>query len=324
MKITAFVSHHDCPRHDTGWNHPDHQGRLPAVVRAVYKDMVALWEPLLEVEAVPAQAEDLLLVHTPEHVARVRAAAARAAADGAIGEVDGVPVSGATWDAALAAAGAGMTAADVVMRGEARNAFCLVRPSGRGASSDAAGQFGFFNNAAILARHLRRRAGVNLVLVIDVGIRPSATAEVLAGDEGIDVISIHQHPQSFPSPEAGDGASVPASVDGAEGLRSVALPPGSSGVDVDAALRDALASVAPGESPDFVIVSLGLDVLEGDPLGQLAVTADEVYAITRTIRDFADARGAGRVVSLLEGGYGPNLPRAVVQHLRGLTGLERA
>jgi acetoin utilization deacetylase AcuC-like enzyme len=319
VKTTAFVSHHDCPRHDTGWNHPDHQGRLPAVVRAVYSDMVALFEPLLEMEAVPASVDDLLLVHTPEHVRRVREAAERAAVGGAIGEVDGVPVSAATWDAALAAAGAGITAADAVLRGEARNAFCLVRPSGRGASADSAGEFGFFNNVAILARHLRRRAGLSRVLVVDVGIRPPATAGVLAGDDGVEFISIHQHPQIFPSPEAATTAP-----DGPDPARWIALPPGSGGSEVDAALRDALASVVQTESPGAVILGLGLQVLDGDPLGQLAVQPDEVHGLTATLRGWADEHAGGRVVSVLEGGYGGGTGQAVVQHLRALVGLERA
>src|SRR5215213_5952298 len=64
VKVTAYVSHEDCSRHDTGWSHPDHQGRLPAVTRAVYRDMVALYEPLLQVEALPATEPQLLRVHT--------------------------------------------------------------------------------------------------------------------------------------------------------------------------------------------------------------------------------------------------------------------
>jgi acetoin utilization deacetylase AcuC-like enzyme len=318
LKITAFVSHHDCPRHDTGWNHPDHQGRLPAVVRAVYRDMPALFEPLLEVEAVPASVDDLLLVHTPEHVRRVRETAARAEVEGAILEMDGVPVSGATWDAALAAAGAGITAADAVLRGDARNAFCLVRPSGRGASADSAGEFGFFNNVAVLARHLRLRVGLARVLVIDLGIRPAATAGILAWDEGIDFISIHQHPQAFPAPE-----DLPGPPPGIDAARWIALAPGSGGAAVEEALWSALDPVSQGSSPDVVIVGLGLQVLDGDPLGQLAVQPDEIYSLTAMLRAWVDERVSGRLISLLEGGFGPNVGRAVVQHLRGLAGLER-
>ncbi|HEX8829770.1 MAG TPA: hypothetical protein VF705_01305, partial [Longimicrobium sp.] len=93
-KITAFVSHEDVPRHDTGWSHPDHQGRIPAIARAVYKDMLTLFEPMLELSAVPATDEDLRLVHSAEYVRRVREAAGGAGAQ--VAELDGVRLSGAS------------------------------------------------------------------------------------------------------------------------------------------------------------------------------------------------------------------------------------
>ncbi|HEX6909381.1 MAG TPA: hypothetical protein VF142_03250, partial [Longimicrobium sp.] len=158
--LTAFVSHEDASRHDTGWNHPDHQGRLPAIVRAVQRDMVALWEPLRQMEAVPATEADLLLVHTPAYVARVRGRALESAREERTLELGGVPVSGASWDAALASVGAALTAVDAVLDGSVRNAFALARPPGRGAAADAPGEFSLFNTVAIAARHLRARRGV--------------------------------------------------------------------------------------------------------------------------------------------------------------------
>src|SRR5262249_33752129 len=137
LKVTAYVSHEDFSRHDTGWNHPDHQGRLPAITRAVYRDMVALWEPLLQLDGAHVSEEDLLRVHTPRYVDDVRRTAIAAAAEGRPLELGGVPVSGASWDAATAAAGSVIVAVDAVMRGDARNAFVPARPPGRGATPDA-------------------------------------------------------------------------------------------------------------------------------------------------------------------------------------------
>src|SRR5205085_1537322 len=135
----------DCSRHDTGWNHPDHQGRLPAVTRAVYRDMVALFDPLLQIEGMPAAEAELLRVHTRRYVDDVRRTAIAAAAEGRPLELGGVPVSGASWDAALAAAGCAVTAADVVLRGDVRNAFAPSRPPGRGARADEPGEHSLFN-----------------------------------------------------------------------------------------------------------------------------------------------------------------------------------
>jgi acetoin utilization deacetylase AcuC-like enzyme len=316
---TAFVSHEDSSRHDTGWNHPDHQGRLPAIVRAVQRDMVALWEPLQQMEAVPAAEADLLLVHTPEHVARVRDRAMESAREERTLELGGVPVSGASWDAALASVGAALTAADAVLDGGARNAFALARPPGRGALADAPGEFSLFNTVAIAARHLRARRGVGRVLVVAWGAHaPVALARLLAeaGDDGVRLISIHQHPQSFPDPlPADDHPPIPGA----------ALLPGSTGDEVAAALRDALDAVPADEAPDFVLLSAGFDILAADSRGALAVRPDEVYAITTVLREWVDARAGGRLVSVLEGGYAAaETARAVIQHLHALAAIDPA
>jgi acetoin utilization deacetylase AcuC-like enzyme len=316
VKVTAFVSHEDCPRHDTGWEHADHQGRLPGIVRAVYKDMVALFDPLLELEAVPASADDLLLVHTPEHVDRVRAAAADAEVAGAIGSVDGVRLSGASWDAALAAAGAGITAGRAVVAGDARNAFCLVRPAGRDATADHAAEFSLFNNVAIAARHLRA-SGVARVLVLDVGIRPPAAARIIGGGDGISYVSLHQQ-------QAGDGiaSATPAGIPGA---RWIELAAGTDGDALARAVTSALEAIPSTELPDVVVLALDLGILEGDPFGAFAVRPDDLHPLTVAVRGWADARAGGRLVSILDGGYARGgLGRAVVQHLRGLAGLEPA
>lgn len=318
MKITAFVSHEDCSRHDTGWSHPDHQGRLPAIVRAVQRDMVALWDPVLQLEATPATVDDIRLVHTAGHVARVQdQAVASAEGEGTL-DLDGVPVSGASWDAALASAGAALTAVEAVARAEVRNAFALARPPGAGASANGPGGFGLFNNVAIAARHLRERLGVGRVLVVSWGVRtPLALARLLADDDGIGLISIHQHPLSFPSPDA--SAAEHPEVAGA------ALPPGSGGDEFAEALREALAAIPRAESPEFVLLAAGFDILDADPVGQLAVEPDEVHGITLTLREWADERAGGRLVSVLEGGYAAaETARAVVQHLRALAGLPAA
>src|SRR5690625_7528542 len=74
MKPTSLVMHSDCGLHDTGWGHPEHKGRLPAVVKAIYEDTPALLEVMLQEEAVPVEETDILRVHTPGHLERIRRA----------------------------------------------------------------------------------------------------------------------------------------------------------------------------------------------------------------------------------------------------------
>ncbi|HEX8245872.1 MAG TPA: hypothetical protein VF541_20325, partial [Longimicrobium sp.] len=163
---------------------------------------------------------------------------------------------------------------------------------------------------AIAARHLRERHGSSRVLIVAWGARPAdVIREVVAGDPGIGVISIHQ--------ERADAATEPHRADRA-------VPAQCGGAAFGEALRDALNVVAPEDAPDFVLLSAGFDILAGDPLGGLAVTPREVHDLTSTLLEWADARAGGRLVSILEGGYGPALGDAVVQHLRALAGLPAA
>jgi len=314
-KVTAFVSHEDTPRHDTGWNHPDHQGRIPAIARAVYKDMLTLFEPLLELSATPATDEDLLLVHTPEHVARVREAAARAGSH--VVELDGVRLSGASDEAARASVGGALTALEAVLAGDVRNAFVLARPPGRDALADSAAGFSLYNTVAIAARHLRERNGAERVLVVSWGSRAAThLRQTLADAPWVRMVDIHAHPQTFPAPQHDAPSATPG---------DVPLPPGSDGAVFARALDDALEALVSDAAPEFVLLSAGFDILAGDPLGSLAVDPREVHDITRVLREWADAHAGGRLVSVLEGGYdAANTARAVVQHLRALIGLPPA
>jgi acetoin utilization deacetylase AcuC-like enzyme len=312
VKITGYVSHSDSSRHDTGWRHPEHQGRLPAVARAVYRDMLTLFDPLLEIEAVPATGADLALAHDAGYIASIRARVEEAEAAGTVLRLEGeVMVSGASWDAAVAAAGAGITAAEAVLDGAVRNAFCAIRPPGSGAGRAAPGGFSIFNNAAIAALHLRRR-GIGPVLLLELGARPGlGSAEILADEPDITYRAVFQ--QSLLSPGA-DAAGWGTGVDdGAE-----------VGV-VSAALLDAIDSAAAVLPPAFLLLSLGCDALAGDPLGGLALEPVDYHRLTTEIRGRADALCQGRLVSLLEGGYDPaRTGAAVVEHLRGLAGLPPA
>src|SRR5438874_5028585 len=67
----AYVSHADCGRHDTGWGHPEHVGRLRAIPRALRNDY-ELFHLLEHREARHATAEELVLAHDASYVEMVR------------------------------------------------------------------------------------------------------------------------------------------------------------------------------------------------------------------------------------------------------------
>jgi acetoin utilization deacetylase AcuC-like enzyme len=312
MPTTAFVSHSDCARHDTGWNHADHQGRLPALVRAVYRDMLTLHGHLLEVEAVPVSVESLLRVHTPGYVERVRAASEAAAAAGAPQPFEAeVTVSAASWEAALASAGAAVTGVEAVVGGRARNAFCASRPPGAEASADCAGGFAIFNNVAIAARHARERLGLDRVLVVEwSGSQGSRISEVLASDAGVGVLRVGLE-------------SVAADPLGT--MHVVSLPAGSRGELFATSFATALEGAVAEFRPSLMILAAGFDVLDADPYSSLSLEPRDIHAATSTMVRTAEAECDGRLVSVLEGGFDTgSLGAAVVQHVRALASLPAA
>src|SRR6266511_3883727 len=144
-KPVLLFEHPACGLHDPGPAHPEGTSRLPALLGALAADREL--EGRLERRlASPASDEDLLRVHTPEHVASVRAAATRAASTSAAVSLDlDTAASARSWEAALAAAGCAVSAADAVVAGSTSAAFALARPPGHHA-------------IRVSARHVRRAA----------------------------------------------------------------------------------------------------------------------------------------------------------------------
>jgi acetoin utilization deacetylase AcuC-like enzyme len=99
--VVVYLSHSDCGRHDTGWGHPEHVGRLRAIARALRSDL-ELAATLDQREGRHATREELSLVHDPGYVAHISGVAQ----PGELVRVEAdTVVSEGSWDAATAAAG---------------------------------------------------------------------------------------------------------------------------------------------------------------------------------------------------------------------------
>lgn len=158
----AFVSHSDCGRHDTGWGHPEHTGRLRAITRALREDP-ALFQAVQHIEGRHATAEELALAHDPKYIAAVQAIVSKGG-----GRLDADTVaSPGSWDAASAAAGCVLDAVDMAMSGRALRSFCAVRPPGHHALRDAAMGFCLFGSVAVGAHYARQKHGLDRILIVD-------------------------------------------------------------------------------------------------------------------------------------------------------------
>jgi acetoin utilization deacetylase AcuC-like enzyme len=320
---TALVLHPACALHDTGWGHPEHQGRLPAIVSAIERDTPALLHAVLQREAEPASEADVLRVHTRAHLERVRAAAERAAREGEPVFLDAdTVVSAASWEAALAAAGCAITGAELVLRGEADTAFALSRPPGHHASADRAMGFCLFNNVAVAARRVQAEWGIERVLIVDWDVHHgNGTQEIFYEDPTVYCLSFHladHYPGTGSAAERGAGPGLGTT-------RNVPLPHGSSAADYRRVFVAALDAALEEFEPGFVFISAGFDCLAGDPLGGLLLEPADLHALTRLVMERTRASARGRVVVVLEGGYVPaRLGAGVVNVLRALAGLPPA
>src|SRR5688500_11837059 len=104
--------HEACGRHDTGWGHPEHQGRLPAILDAIYKETPDLIDLVLQSEAELVTDADVLRAHSDAHLQRLRQASELAMQTERLVGLDAdTVVSPASWEAAMASAGCVLSAA---------------------------------------------------------------------------------------------------------------------------------------------------------------------------------------------------------------------
>lgn len=303
----AYLSHADCGRHDTGWRHPEHVGRLRAIPRALHQD-VELYHALRQLEGRHATPEEIALAHEPRYVEHVRALSA---SGGGLLDPDTV-VSEGSWDAATAAVGCVLDGVDLAVTSATRS-FCAVRPPGHHALRDRGMGFCLFGNVAIAAHYARARHGVERVLIVDWDVHHgNGTQALVEHDPAIRFVSMHQSPW-YP----GTGAAADRGPH--RNVWNVPLPGGVEAGACVAALQRAVEDASRDFVPGLVLVSAGFDCLAGDPLGGFTLEIDHIAELTAWLVARAEAWNGGRLVASLEGGYVPErVGAASVAMLRAL------
>jgi acetoin utilization deacetylase AcuC-like enzyme len=304
----AFISNSDCGRHDTGWNHPDHVGRLRAITRALRNDPM-LFERVEQIEGRHATPEQLALAHDGGYVANIERLAG---AGGARLDTDTV-LSEGSWAAATAGAGSLLTGVDRAMTDPAARSFCAVRPPGHHALAARAMGFCIFGNVAIAARYARTAHGAERVLIVDWDVHHgNGTQALVESDAGIHFVSMHQWPW-YPGTGAADDRGLRGNV------WNLPQPAGLPPEHYIETLERGIDAATVGFTPDIVIISAGFDSLTGDPLGGFTLEPEHLAGLTRRLVERAAAWNGGRVVSALEGGYAPDrLAAACMAHVAAL------
>ena len=304
----ALISNSDSGRHDTGWDHPEHVGRIRAIPRAL-REEVELFQRLLHHESRHASPDELALAHDPAYIESVRQLSL---AGGGRLDPDTVTSEG-SWDAATAGAGAVLDGIDMAFHGTALRSFSAVRPPGHHALHARSMGFCLFGNVAIGAHYARATHGIARVLIIDWDVHHGNGTQALVEHEAdIRFVSMHQWPW-YPGTGAAEDRGPHRNV------FNVPMPGGQPrSVYVDA-LTKAIDRATSAWMPELVLLSAGFDSLRGDPLGGFTLELEDIELLTRQVVSRAEGWCGGRVVSALEGGYAPDrLGAACVAHLQAL------
>ena len=323
MKVVHSPLH---ARHDGGMEL--HRGELvptfetPARVEMILAALTAAGHEVLEPREIPESR--LLRVHEAEFVEFLRGAWARwqaeerngcmlpsgfparglrrdrrpAGISGALGYYAfdaSTPIVAGTWDAALAAARCAMTAAAIVSEG-ATAAYALCRPPGHHAGRSTYGGYCFLNNAALAAQYLLDE-GCGRVALIDVDYHHgNGTQDIFWERDDVFFVSLHGTPDTeYPyflgyADERGSGRG--------EGTTLNLPMPAGTGWN---AYREALAAAIDAVeryAPDALVVSLGVDTFESDPISAFRLAGNHYPMMGKLLA------GLGLPTVLVqEGGY---------------------
>jgi acetoin utilization deacetylase AcuC-like enzyme len=289
MAPVLLFTHDRMLEHDTGSWHPERPSRLGAVLRGV--EAAGLGEGVARTAPRHATKDELLRVHRPELVDALE----RFCAEGG-GELDAdTTVVAASWDAALLAAGAGLSAVEALDRGEAAAAFCAVRPPGHHATPRRPMGFCLLNNVAVTAATLAGRG--ERVLVVDWDAHHgNGTQDAFYDDGRVLFISMHQYPFY---PGTGDLTETGRG-DGEGATINLPFPAGTPGDTYRAAIEEVVVPAAERFDPTWVLVSAGFDGHRDDPLTNLGLSAGDYVDLTARVVGLAPP---GRRIAFLEGGY---------------------
>ncbi|MDP3123857.1 MAG: histone deacetylase family protein [Thiobacillus sp.] len=305
---TAYYTHSSFLLHEMGGWHPESPARLRAIDDRLHA--AHLFDFLAHHDAPAVTRAQLLRVHAAAYVDAIEAAAPRTG-----GHVIGVDASmnPHTLTAARHAAGGAVDAVDRVMRGEVANAFVACRPPGHHATRDQAMGFCFFNNVAVAAAHALAAHGLERVAIVDFDVHHgNGTEDIFRDDQRVMLCSTFQHPY-YPHSGADSGSTH---------IVNVPLPAGTTGSAYRAAFSAQILPRLETFRPQFVLCSAGFDGHREDDMAQFGLVEADYIWIAEQVMDVAARHAAGRIVSVLEGGYDLSaLGRSVAAHIKTLASL---
>ena len=287
---TGLITSDTYKNHDTGPGHPEQIARV-SVIEDNFKKLNnknLLWKK-------PSKVSDeiLLTTHNNDYINMVKSSFPKKGFSSLDGDTI---ISPGSKNATLDAVGSIITAIDGVENKEFKNAFCPVRPPGHHAEKNKAMGFCIFNNVAVGANYLIKKYNYKKIAIVDWDVHASnGTADIFYDNKNVLLISTHQYPY-YP------GTGSEQEKGKFNNILNIPLPAGTSSEEYLNAFERVLKKLEEFK-PEFILISAGFDAHKNDPLAQFNLNTEDYYTITLRLLKASKRFCAGKVVSILEGGY---------------------
>ena len=271
-------------------DHPERPGRLEILEPQLGTFNADRIEPISASVEEVARAHETGLIQAIEEVCKQGS-----------GVIDYAPtyVTQTSYEDAMLAAGGVITCSRAVMRGEAKNAFSIVRPPGHHAEPDRSMGFCIFNNITIAAQDALAN-GMERVMVIDYDAHHgNGTQAAFMNDERAGFISTHQW-GIYP----GTGWFE----DAPHAKKRIANIPlhARAGDETFARISEEIFKpMVEAFRPQMLLISAGFDAHWNDPITSLGLSTQGYFNISKKLVDIAEEYCGGKIIFVLEGGYDP-------------------
>ena len=287
---TGLITSDTYQNHNTGDGHPEKIDRVTAVIDNFKKlnNKNLVWKK-------PSKFDRSLLetTHNSDYINFVEESFPKKG----LSFLDGdTIVSPGSKEATSDAVGSIITAIDGVQNKEFKNAFCAVRPPGHHAEKNKAMGFCIYNNVAVGAYYLLEKYKLSKVAIIDFDVHHgNGTQDIFYNNEKVLYISTHQFPY-YP------GSGTEQEKGKYNNIFNIPLPAGTNSDEYLNAYEFVLKKTKEFK-PDFILFSAGFDAHKDDPLAQLSLKSNDFYKLTKRTLELSKSLCAGKIVSILEGGY---------------------
>ena len=288
----GIMYHPDYNKYDLGLDHPL-IGEKPKMILEFLKNKKLL-QKLTVFTPTPATTQDLLRVHNPLYVDRIK----NLSKNGGMLAAD-TPAPKGIYDIALLSTGGTKQAGKHLYE----NYQIMMNPLAgfHHASQSHSSGFCFFNDIAVVIEYLKATQNLQRTLIVDLDVHhANGTQDIYYEDPSVLNLSFHQDGRTL---YPGTGAIDKIGRYSGEGYTiNLPLPPGTGNTSYLYALNTLLPPLCKQYKPELIIYQSGVDTHYSDPLADLNLTYDVYYHIAQLIQQLSK-KSCNKLLVLFGGGY---------------------